>query len=120
MNEFWGYHLILDCAKGDKNRTSCGLCIDKFTKELIPALGLKAYGEPTIAHFATHIPKAAGFSLVQLIETSAIMGHFSDLTGDFYLDVFSCKEFDVDIAQEIVEKYFQPDNIRVIFLTRQA
>jgi hypothetical protein len=42
----------------------------------------KAYGAPVLEHFAEHLPEAAGYSLVQLIETSAITGHFCDLSSE--------------------------------------
>lgn len=119
-NEFWGYHLILDCAGGIISNVSSAKIIEEFVKELVPAIDMKAYGEPVVVHFASHSEKAAGYSLVQLIETSAITGHFSDTTGDFYLDIFSCKTFDDSIAQEIVKKYFNPVSLRFTFLTRQA
>ena len=120
MDEFWGYHLILDCSRGDKQLVSSDTVIRLFVEELVPAIGMTAHGDPIIVHFATHIPKAAGYSLVQLIETSAITGHFSDMTGDFYLDVFSCKKFNSGTVQELVEKYFQPQTTKITFLTRQA
>ena len=119
-NEFWGYHLILDCAGGEVSRVSNAEVIKEFVKELVPAIDMKAYGDPVVVHFASHSEKAAGYSLVQLIETSAITGHFSDSTGDFYIDIFSCKTFDDLIAQEIVKKYFNPASTRFTFLIRQA
>jgi hypothetical protein len=42
----------------------------------------KAYGAPVLEHFAEHLPEAAGYSPVQLIETSAITGHFCDLSSE--------------------------------------
>ncbi len=48
-----------------------------------------SYEEPVLEHFATHDLSKAGYSLVQLIETSPITGHFVDKNGDAYLDVFS-------------------------------
>ena len=77
-----------------------------------------AYGEPLIVHFAEHSYEAAGYSLVQLIETSAIMGHFSDNNRDAYLDIFSCKSIDKDTAIQVVEKHFAPQQIRAVFLER--
>ena len=41
------------------------------------------FGEPNIQSILRLItPDAAGFSLVQLIETSSITGHFVDKSGD--------------------------------------
>ncbi len=122
MQSNWGYHLILDCkgSKMSKELVKDAKFIKEFTKMLVDGIEMKAYGEPIIEHFATHEEKASGFSLVQLIETSAITGHFCDINGDFYLDIFSCKSFSIDIAKEIVYSYFNPKLIRETFLTRQA
>ena len=79
-----------------------------------------AWGEPKLEHFATHNADAAGYSLVQLIETSSITGHFVDKSGDCYIDIFSCKGFDIDTAKSVVNEYFSPKQIKVTYLTRQA
>jgi len=81
---------------------------------------MKAFGEPVCEHFATHDPQAAGYSLVQLIETSSITGHFVDRSGDAYIDVFSCRAFDIEAARAVVERYFRPAAVRMTYLTRQA
>ena len=115
----WGQHLILDIAGCNDNICS-KKSIKLFVKELVDAIEMKAYGEPIIKHFAEHLPEAAGYSLVQLIETSAISGHFSDNNRDAYIDIFSCKEFDENKAVKVVEKYFDPQNIHSLCLKREA
>ena len=117
---YWGYHLILDCKDCDLDKITDADNIRTFTKELVERIDMKAFGEPTIEHFATHDPAAGGYSLVQLIETSSITGHFVDENGDAYIDIFSCKTFDIETAKEVVKEFFNPDKIRTIFLTRQA
>ena len=67
-----------------------------------------AYGEPIIEHFATHSHEAAGYTLLQMIETSNIAAHFAENIGQAYIDVFSCKAFDVEVALEVCKKYFNP------------
>jgi S-adenosylmethionine/arginine decarboxylase-like enzyme len=57
---------------------------------------------------------------MQLITTSNICGHFMELDGTAYFDIFSCKEFDLAVAQNVVHKYFAPKQVKVNFLTRQA
>jgi len=63
---------------------------------------------------------AAGYSLVQLIETSAITGHFCDCSGDAYIDIFSCKVYQVELTVEVVRAAFRPEHINFITLARQA
>jgi S-adenosylmethionine/arginine decarboxylase-like enzyme len=115
----WGWHLILDCG-GCNDNIKDGQIIKAFAKELVDRIDMKAYGEPIAVHFATHDPAKGGYSLVQLIETSNICGHFVDATGEMYLDVFSCKTIPVDTAIAVVKQYFEPKSIKWHFLTRQA
>jgi len=119
-NSYWGYHLILDCKACEIEKIKSTENITLFVKDLVKEIDMKAYGEPLLEHFATHDPEKGGYSLVQLIETSAISGHFVDKNGDMYLDIFSCKDFSIDTVKEVIEKYFSPEQIRTIFLTRQA
>ncbi len=115
-----GRCLILDCAACDKGAIRSGEAIRKFCGDLVESIGMVAYGKPLVEHFATHVPEAAGYSLVQLIETSAITGHFCDASGDTYVNVFSCKDFDPGVAIAVVRKHFRPDNIRCVDLPRDA
>ena len=104
MGVYWGYHLILDCAACDTDKVKSRENLEEFVLELVNRIEMKAYGKPILEHFATHDPDAAGYSLVQLIETSSITGHFVDKNGDGYIDIFSCKPFSLEIAKEVVQK----------------
>lgn len=120
MVEFWGWHLLLDIKACEKE-----LIVDEdnhraFLKALVERIDMVAYGEPVIKHFATHDPEKAGYSIVQLIETSNITGHFVDKNGDAYIDIFSCKPFQPDDAVAVVQEYFNPKNVRVQFIYRLA
>lgn len=120
MAEYWGYHLVLDCKGCDTKKVTSRDNIYDFIKTLVKEIDMKAYKEPMIEHFATHNPDAAGFSFVQLIETSSITGHLVDKNGDAYIDIFSCKEFEIEPVKKVLDKFFAPKKIKVIFLTRQA
>jgi S-adenosylmethionine decarboxylase len=117
---YWGYHLILDCSGCDVHLVSDRDNIKSFVETLVEAIDMKAYGEPILEHFATHDPTKGGYSLVQLIETSSITGHFVDQNGDAYINIFSCKPFSFETVQEVVNTFFNPDSIKMHFLTRQA
>lgn len=120
MSEYWGYHAMYDCKSGDIAAITSRENIINFVKELVKTIDMVAYGEPLLEHFATHDPEKAGFSLVQLIETSNITAHFVDKNGDFFVDIFSCKEYDVKVAEEVIHKYFKPQNVKLQFVHRQA
>jgi S-adenosylmethionine/arginine decarboxylase-like enzyme len=120
MSKYWGYHLVLDCAGCDHAAITNGENIRTFTKELVKRIDMVAYGDPIIEHFATHDPEKAGYSMVQLIETSNICAHFVDKDDTMYLDVFSCKPFSNDVVMECVKEFFGAQTQRMTYLTRQA
>ena len=108
-NEFWGYHMSADCYECDKDKIKNRDHVSDFSKELVESIDMVAYGEPQIVHFGEG--NKEGFTLVQLIETSNICAHFVNETGNVYLDVFSCKDFDPAIVEDVVKKYFSPNMI---------
>jgi S-adenosylmethionine/arginine decarboxylase-like enzyme len=115
----WGYHLVLDVQECQKGKASDPLYITKFIKELVVKIDMIAFGEPQLIHFANGTEKA-GWTVIQLIETSSIVGHFLDRSGDLYLDIFSCKNFDESVVKTLIKEYFNPVNIHSRFLNRQA
>jgi len=114
----WGYHLVIDAAGCIPESIRCAANINRFTKTLVKKIDMVAYGEPQIVMFGSGNKK--GYTLVQLIETSNITAHFVEESNDMYLDVFSCKPFDANVVQDIVNSSFGPSRKNVKFLTRQA
>ena len=115
---YWGCHLILDCAGCDAESIQSAERIRNFSKHLVKEIDMIAYGDPTLVHFGSG--DKAGYTLVQLIETSNICCHYVEENNSMYLDVFSCKPFEVDDVVRIVKLYFSPERINKIFLNRQA
>ncbi|MAI60827.1 MAG: hypothetical protein CMH29_00165 [Micavibrio sp.] len=105
----WGQHLVLDFTGCPAELLKCEDNIRQWSAELVEAIDMVAYGDPIIAHFATHSHEAAGYTLLQMIETSNIAAHFAENTGQVYIDVFSCKAFDNQVAIDVCAKYFQPE-----------
>jgi S-adenosylmethionine/arginine decarboxylase-like enzyme len=114
----WGKHLILDAAGCSPKRIGSSIVIKNFTNELVRRIDMKAYGEPQIVMFGTGNKK--GYTLIQLIETSNIAGHFVEENNTMYLDVFSCKDFDAEIVKEVVSEYFDAQIFSSRVLLRQA
>lgn len=117
-NQHWGYHLMLDCASCDKPKIMDAAHVAAFAKELVKEIDMVAYGEPQVVNFGSG--NKAGFTLVQLIETSNICAHFCNDSGDVYLDVFSCKPFEIEAVKKTFAKYFDPKVTKATFVNRQA
>ena len=118
MKKFWGYHLILDCA-GCEN-VSHEPTFHAWITDLVNQIDMVAFGNPQILHFGHNDPCLAGWTVLQFIETSDIIAHFCDNTHEGYIDIFSCKPFNKEIAKSVVQHYFNPTSIRETYLVRQA
>lgn len=94
--------------------------VENFIKELVERIDMEPIGSPWVEYTAANDPSKAGFTATQIIVTSSIVSHFVDSTGSIYLDVFSCKPFDIEVVEYVVRKYFSPEKIRVNFVTRHA
>ena len=116
-DSFWGMHLIIDMEECNDKLINDRKNIYNFSKKIVKEIKMKPFGEPIIEHFATDNPKASGFSLVQLIETSNICAHFAENTNSVYLDIFSCKVFLPEKAIEVSKRFFTPNivNSKIIF-----
>lgn len=114
----WGYHLILDSSKCMRGAIRCPRVITQFSDTLVKEIDMVPYGRPQVQHFGSG--NKAGYTLVQLIETSNIVAHFVEETDDMYLDVFSCKPYDPDVVKKVVTRYFTPIGMHSKFLVRQA
>ena len=117
---YWGYHLMLDMHDCDRASMKDRNEVIAFCDDLVKQIDMEAIGRPWVEQTAMHDSSKAGFTLTQIIQTSSIVAHFVDEPGDIYLDVFSCKHFDIATVENCVKYWFSPQKIRVNFITRHA
>ena len=115
----FGFHLLLDCSNCNREKIGSYDNIYNFVKTLVERIDMVAVGEPIIQMMCEGDPKV-GYSLMQLISTSNITGHFMDISGEAYIDVFSCKPFNNADAIACAKEFFEPEFINHKFLTRDA
>lgn len=114
----WGKHLILNLYKCNRGYISNKQRIIDFSDTLVKRIDMKAYGFPQVVHFGSG--NKSGYTLVQLIETSNITGHFCDDSGDCYIDVFSCKDFSDSEVLKVADEFFKPEGKQSYVFERQA
>lgn len=112
----WGYMLSLDIARCKPALIRSKPVIYKFAKTLVKEIDMKAYGEPQIVHFGEG--NKAGYTLVQLIETSNIMAHFCEEDNAAFIDIFSCKPYDIDTAIRVAQDHFSPELMKKHYIER--
>jgi len=114
----WGKHLLIDAGGVSPHTIRNPATIHTFNEVLVHRIDMVAYGPPQIVRFGSG--NKAGYTLVQLIETSNICAHFVEENNSMYLDVFSCKDFDEQLVKETVEEFFKARTMKMKVLTRQA
>ncbi len=103
--EPWGIACAIDIYECDPEKIRDADYIKSFVVQLCDLIEMKRFGETQVVHFGED-EKVAGFSMVQLIETSLISAHFANLTNTVYLDVFSCKAYDPEVVQQFSQTSF--------------
>lgn len=67
---------------------------------------MKRHGEPMFWFDDSDIEHLRGVSAVQFIETSTIVIHSLDILEKVFVNIFSCKPFDHELAAEFTARYF--------------
>lgn len=111
MNNY-GKELIIDIHNCDPSAFT-RKSIRKYFKQLCEQIDMKAeklfwwddYGlEPELQQKEPH---TKGTSAVQFILTSNITIHTLDILENVYINIFSCKDFDPEIAMKFSEEWFK-------------
>ena len=63
-------------------------------------------------------PQTKGTSAVCFILTSTIVVHTLDLLSAVYINIFSCKAFDPEVASEFTKEWFQAGSCKSTFIPR--
>jgi S-adenosylmethionine decarboxylase len=106
MKDVYGLHLMMRVSKVD-NRAALadGETITRFLVDLVDALGMNVLAGPLVTQEAGE-PQRAGYSgVIILYESHAAIHTYSNL-GEAFVDVFSCKPYDVEIVERMMAETF--------------
>ncbi len=115
----FGWELIMDLYDCNRDTISNEDSIRRFARELCNVIDMNPYGETQVPYFGENQEHTKGYSLVQLIETSSIVGHFSESTGTAYINIFSCKEYDIEVAEVFTKQFFEAQSVYSRFIIRE-
>lgn len=107
----YGYELILDIHKCDETKFTRD-SLDEYFKLLCELIDMQRCerhfwdDKETPEEERQTEAQTVGTSAVQFILTSNITIHTLDLLRKVFVNIFSCKEFDHDIAAEFTESWF--------------
>jgi S-adenosylmethionine/arginine decarboxylase-like enzyme len=78
--------------------------IGAFVRAVIEAIGMRAHGPLLLERFGDG--DLEGWSAMQFIETSSITVHADEGSGRCFVDVFSCRPFDAEVAGAVAVEHF--------------
>lgn len=114
----YGYELVIDLYDCERKIIGSRRKLQEYADKLCKIIKMKKYGQTILHYFGENKDYTKGYSLVQLIETSSITGHFSNLWGRAYINIFSCQRFNHQAAKDFTCQFFQAKRIKNKFLIR--
>lgn len=114
----YGMELIMDLFDCDPEILASKKKLREFIVKICGLIKMKRYGEPLIERFGLGMDFTAGFSIAQLIESSSITGHFSELWKSAYINIFTCKSLNPVKAKKFTTSFFKAKKVKSRFLIR--
>ncbi len=102
----WGIYCSVDIYNCDPEFIRDDSTIKLYVSQLCDLIEMKRYGETQVVYFGND-PRSEGFSMVQLIESSVISGHFSNLENTAYVDIFSSKYYEPEVVAHFTVSFFK-------------
>ena len=113
----WGIDAAVDLFDCDPELVRDPGIIAAFAVDLCDKINMRRYGEPQLAHFGDE-PRVSGYTLVQLIETSAITGHFIEQANAACINVFSCSAYPPFQTAALCRQWFHARSVRLSVVFR--
>ncbi len=102
----WGLYSSVDIYNCNPGIIRDEEMIKLYVIQLCDLIDMKRHRETQVVHFGNE-ERSEGYSMVQLIETSIISGHFANMENSAYIDIFSCKYFDPEVIAHFSVSYFK-------------
>ena len=114
----WGLLTSIDLHHCNPELIRDADAIKRYVGELCSLIEMKKFGDTLVVNFGED-ERVAGFSMTQLIETSLISGHFANQSNAAYIDIFSCKFYDPQVAADFTQKFFQAKEMTIHYVLRK-
>ncbi len=104
--KIYGYELVINLSGCRREVLTSKKELQSYVNQLCQLIEMKKFGKTILKYFGENKDFTKGFSLVQLIETSSIVGHFSDNWQTAYINIFSCQKYNHKKARSFTKQFF--------------
>lgn len=106
ISEPFGPHLMLDLRQCDEEKLKDYEHVFNILNELPEMIGMTKITQPYVFPYSGLVPEDKGITGIVIIAESHISIHTFQEKDHCFVDVFSCKDFDVDFAAKYLIKAF--------------
>ncbi|MCF3652946.1 MAG: S-adenosylmethionine decarboxylase [Aigarchaeota archaeon] len=113
-------HLLVDLYGCNVDSLNNKELLEKALRDLSDIMGLRIILGPILVHYAGKegSPSGEGYSGFVVVAESHVSIHTDIRTGYASIDVYSCKEFDVQRIEEYLSQVFEPAEIEKQLILR--
>ena len=117
MEEF-GPHITLDLKGCPKEVLSDYNLHFNYLKSLPELIRMTPITQPYVFPYSGLVPEDKGITGIVIIAESHISVHSFEDKGYCFIDIFSCKDFDVERAIQITKDLFKPEDCEINVVAR--
>lgn len=117
MEEF-GPHITLDLKGCPKEVLSDYNLHFNYLKSLPELIQMTPITQPYVFPYSGLVPEDKGITGIVIIAESHISVHSFENKGYCFIDIFSCKDFDVERAIQITKDLFKPEDCEINVVAR--
>ena len=117
---YFGPHLMLDLSECDQKRINDLDFIFKFLNALPDKIGMEKITQPYVFPFSGAVPEDNGITGFVVIAESHLSIHTFVEKGYAFVDLFSCKPFNTEMARDLIIEAFISKRPKVYMIERGA
>ncbi len=117
---YFGPHLMLDLSECDQKRINDLDFIFNFLNTLPGKIGMAKITQPYVFPYTGLVPEDRGITGFVVIAESHLSIHTFTEKGYAFVDLFSCKRFDTDMARDLIIEAFISKKPKVYMIERGA
>ena len=116
--DYFGPHLVIDLSDCNRDKLADKELVHNILLELPAKIGMTRISEPDVFHYSGVVPEDCGVTGVVVLAESHCSIHTFQEKGYCFIDIFSCKQFDVDSALHELVGIFEARNCNMQVIKR--
>lgn len=118
QKQMLGPHLMLDCRQCNLEKISDLTYVFDFLNELPDRIGMTKITQPYVFPYSGLVPEDKGITGIVVIAESHLSFHSFTEKDYFFLDLFSCKPFNVEATKRYVLEAFEVKDADMHYVER--